>query len=60
MTNPRLAGVLLRHDLGGVQSIVVVPIRWRATVIGATILQTERGGHNFPTATFGSARSSHL
>lgn len=47
MTDPRLADVRLQHDLGGVQSIVVVPIRWRATVIGAIFLRTERGGTPF-------------
>ncbi|MDP1858370.1 MAG: GAF domain-containing protein [Gemmatimonadaceae bacterium] len=47
MTDPRLADVRSQHDLTGVQSIVVAPIRWRATVIGAIFLRTERGGAPF-------------
>ncbi len=46
-TDPRLADVRLHHDLAGVQSIVVVPIRWRSSVIGAILLRTERGAAAF-------------
>jgi len=43
------AYVALRHQLveRNVQSIVVVPIRWRADTIGAIFLRTERGATPF-------------
>ena len=40
--DPMLKGVKQALDLRNVRSIVVVPIRWRGTVIGAIFLRTER------------------
>jgi GAF domain-containing protein len=40
--DPMLKGVKHALDLRNVRSIVVVPIRWRGTVIGAIFLRTER------------------
>ena len=40
--DPSLASVKQTLDLRNVRSIVVVPIRWRGTVIGAVFLRTER------------------
>lgn len=42
--DPRLDAVRPALDRRAVQSIVVVPIRWRGSVIGAFLLRTERGG----------------
>ncbi|MEO6446099.1 MAG: GAF domain-containing protein [Gemmatimonadaceae bacterium] len=50
LTDPLMAAVREQHDLAAVQSIVVVPIRWRASVIGAIFLRTDRGGTPFSPA----------
>jgi GAF domain-containing protein len=42
-----LKGVKQALDLRNVRSIVVVPIRWRGTVIGAIFLRTERDATPF-------------
>jgi GAF domain-containing protein len=44
---PLLQGVKSALDLRSVRSIVVVPIRWRSSVIGAFFLRTERGATPF-------------
>lgn len=49
-TDPRLAGVRDTLELRSVRSIVVVPIRWRMSVIGAIVLRSERGGLPFSEA----------
>jgi len=41
-THPMYQGAELINALRNVRSIVVVPIRWRGTVIGAIFLRTER------------------
>jgi len=46
-TDPMLRGVETLLALRNVRSIVVVPIRWRGTVIGAIFLRTERDGAPF-------------
>lgn len=46
-TEPALEGVLPALDGRGVRSIIVVPMRWRASVIGALVLRTERGATRF-------------
>ena len=45
--DPTLASVKQNLDLRNVRSIVVVPIRWRGTVIGAVFLRTEREANAF-------------
>ncbi len=45
--DPSLASVKQTLDLRNVRSIVVVPIRWRGTVIGAVFLRTERESSAF-------------
>jgi len=45
--DPRLIEVRSALELRGVQSIVVVPMRWRHSVIGAIVLRTPRGGTPF-------------
>ena len=45
--DPMLKGVKQALDLRNVRSIVVVPIRWRGTVIGAIFLRTERDATPF-------------
>ena len=45
--DPMLRGAKAALDLRNVRSIVVVPIRWRGTVIGAIFLRTERDGTSF-------------
>jgi GAF domain-containing protein len=40
--DPSLAGVKAELDARNVRSIVVVPIRWQGTVIGAIFLRTQR------------------
>lgn len=45
--DPALASVKHTLDLRNVRSIVVVPIRWRGTVIGAVFLRTEREANAF-------------
>ncbi len=47
LEDPRLAAVRPTLDERGVGSIVVVPIRWRTSVIGAIVLRTERGATPF-------------
>jgi two-component system, sensor histidine kinase ChiS len=47
MNDPMLSGARQALDLRNVRSIVVVPIRWRGTVIGAIFLRTERDGQAF-------------
>ena len=46
-SDPRFADVKSLLDLRNVRSIVVVPIRWRQSVIGAIFLRTERDAHAF-------------
>jgi GAF domain-containing protein len=41
-TDPSLAGVKAELDARNVRSIIVVPIRWQGTVIGAIFLRTHR------------------
>jgi hypothetical protein len=50
LTDPLLAGAHDALHLRNVRSIVVVPIRWRGTVIGAIFLRTERDGNAFADA----------
>lgn len=50
VSDPRLSSVRESLDLRGVRSIIVVPMRWRAAVIGAIVLRTERGGTPFSDA----------
>ncbi len=45
--DPMFADVKSLLDLRNVRSIVVVPIRWRQSVIGAIFLRTERDAHAF-------------
>ncbi len=45
--DPRFANVKSLLDLRNVRSIIVVPIRWRGSVIGAIFLRTERDAHAF-------------
>ncbi len=45
--DPMFANVKSLLDLRNVRSIVVVPIRWRGSVIGAIFLRTERDAHAF-------------
>ncbi len=45
--DPMLKDVRVMLGLRNVRSIVVVPIRWRGTVIGAIFLRTERDGTPF-------------
>ncbi len=44
---PMLRDVRAQLDMRNVRSIVVAPIRWRGTVIGAIFLRTERDGAAF-------------
>ena len=44
---PMLQGVQAALAMRNVRSIVVVPIRWEGSVIGAIFLRTERGAHPF-------------
>jgi GAF domain-containing protein len=46
-TDPVLRGMGAVLALRNVRSIVVVPIQWRSTVIGAILLRTERGAAPF-------------
>jgi FOG: GAF domain len=46
-TDPMFQGAEVLLALRNVRSIVVVPIRWRGTVIGAIFLRTERGAAPF-------------
>ena len=48
--DPMLEPVWERLDERSVRSIVVVPVRWRANVIGAIFLRTERGSSPFVEA----------
>jgi GAF domain-containing protein len=47
VNDPMLAQVRENLDLRNVRSIVVVPIRWRTSTIGAIFLRTERGSVPF-------------
>ncbi|MGQ0539288.1 MAG: GAF domain-containing protein, partial [Gemmatimonadaceae bacterium] len=47
MSDPMLASVRDTLDGRNVRSIVVIPIRWRTSVIGAIFLRTERGAVPF-------------
>lgn len=47
MNDPMLSQVRENLDLRNVRSIVVVPVRWRTSVIGAIFLRTERGSVPF-------------
>jgi len=46
-TDDRLAGVREALAQRGVRAIVVAPMRWRAVVIGAIVLRSDRGGPTF-------------
>jgi GAF domain-containing protein len=48
--DPMLRSIKALLDLRNVQSIVVVPMRWRGAVIGAIFLRTERGSVPFSDA----------
>jgi GAF domain-containing protein len=48
--DPMLESVWSALDDRSVRSIVVVPVRWRANVIGAMFLRTERGASPFSDA----------
>jgi len=45
--DPQLASIKAELDLRNVRSIVVVPIRWEGSVIGAIFLRTERDAEPF-------------
>jgi GAF domain-containing protein len=45
--DPQLASIKATLDLRNVRSIVVVPIRWEGSVIGAIFLRTERDAEPF-------------
>jgi len=47
LSDPMLEPVKHTLDLRKVRSIIVVPIRWRGTVIGAIFVRTERNGLAF-------------
>ena len=47
VNDPMLSQVRENLDLRNVRSIVVVPVRWRTSVIGAIFLRTERGSVPF-------------
>jgi len=47
LSEPMLREVREHLDMRNVRSIVVAPIRWRGTVIGAIFLRTERDGAPF-------------
>jgi GAF domain-containing protein len=47
LNDPMLRGAKAALDLRNVRSIIVVPIRWRGTVIGAIFLRTERDATPF-------------
>ncbi|HEV7992310.1 MAG TPA: GAF domain-containing protein [Gemmatimonadaceae bacterium] len=48
--DPQLASIKATLDLRNVRSIVVVPIRWEGSVIGAIFLRTEREAEPFSEA----------
>jgi len=48
--DPELASIKATLDLRNVRSIVVVPIRWEGSVIGAIFLRTEREAEPFSEA----------
>ena len=48
--DPSLRSIKLQLDLRNVRSIVVVPIRWEGSVIGAIFLRTERDAEPFGDA----------
>jgi len=48
--DPSLRGIRAALDQRNVRSIIVVPIRWRGTVIGAIFLRTEREAEPFSDA----------
>src|SRR3982751_3412151 len=48
--DPELASIKAELDLRNVRSIVVVPIRWEGSVIGAIFLRTERDAEPFGEA----------
>jgi len=48
--DPMLSNIKALLDMRNVRSIVVVPIRWRGSVIGAIFLRTERGAAPFSEA----------
>lgn len=47
VADPQLWGARSAFDERSVRSIIVVPIRWRTTVIGCVFLRTERGAIPF-------------
>lgn len=55
-TEPMFQGAELLLALRNVRSIVVVPIRWRGSVIGAIFMRTERGAAPFSDRDVGFAQ----
>jgi GAF domain-containing protein len=53
--DPMLQNARAALDVRNVRSIVVVPIRWRSSVIGAIFLRTERESEPFTESDVGSA-----
>ncbi|MEP6621881.1 MAG: GAF domain-containing protein [bacterium] len=49
-TEPMLRSIRLQLDVRNVRSIIVVPIRWEGSVIGAIFLRTERDADPFSEA----------
>lgn len=50
VTDPTLKSIKATLDLRNVRSIIVVPIRWQGTVIGAIFLRTDRDAEPFSDA----------
>src|SRR5678809_910464 len=50
VTDPSLKSIKATLDMRNVRSIIVVPIRWQGTVIGAIFLRTDRGAEPFSDA----------
>jgi two-component system, sensor histidine kinase ChiS len=50
VTDPSLRSIKATLDMRNVRSIIVVPIRWQGTVIGAIFLRTDRDAEPFSDA----------
>jgi two-component system, sensor histidine kinase ChiS len=50
VTDPTLKSIKATLDMRNVRSIIVVPIRWQGTVIGAIFLRTDRDAEPFSDA----------
>ena len=50
VTDPSLKSIKATLDMRNVRSIIVVPIRWQGTVIGAIFLRTDRDAEPFSDA----------